>query len=341
MNLLSSGFQNYVLKRILQLPIIVFALLVVTFTLSRIIPADVLWVWAGPFATKESKEAIIEHYHLAEPLYVQFWYYFQDLLRFDLGNSPITHRPITLELAIRFPRTIQLTFFALFLSVIGGLTFGVVSAIYRNKLPDHFTRLFALAGLSMPLFWFGLLLQLFFHFKYPIFPAIGVLSGEAAPIVTRFDLIDSLLAGRLDIFWDAVMHLILPSFCLSYPYMAIITRITRSEMLEVLGQDYIRAARSKGLSERVIMFRHALRNGIIPSLTLIGMTFGFLLGGSVLIETVFVYPGMGYYVVTQAIKQLDYPAIMGVTLVAGLVFILVNLAVDLLYGYIDPRIRLN
>ena len=279
-----------------------FALLVVTFTLSRIIPADVLWVWAGPFATKESKEAIIEHYHLAEPLYVQFWYYFQDLLRFDLGNSPITNRPITL---------------------------------------DHFTRLYALAGLSMPLFWFGLLLQLFFHFKYPIFPAIGVLSGEAAPIVTRFDLIDSLLAGRLDIFWDAVMHLILPSFCLSYPYMAIITRITRSEMLEVLGQDYIRAARSKGLSERVIMFRHALRNGIIPSLTLIGMTFGFLLGGSVLIETVFVYPGMGYYVVTQAIKQLDYPAIMGVTLVAGLVFILVNLAVDLLYGYIDPRIRLR
>jgi len=333
--------RDYIIRRIFLFIPVMFGLVTGTFFLAHVIPADAARAWAGPFAFQEQLEQIRITYGLNDPLHIQYLNYMSRLLHGDLGTSPVTMRPVAVDLITYFPRTIELTIAALTVALALGIPLGILTAVYRNSKGDHISRLFALAGLAMPIFWLGIILQLIFYHHLDLLPVIGIVDGVRPPVVTGLITLDSIIAGDIHSLIDGLKHLILPGFTLSYPSMAVITRLTRSSMLEVVGQDYIRTARAKGLTERVVMFRHALRNAIIPTLTASGYIFGALLGGAVLVESVFIWPGLGLYIVHTALRSLDYPAIMGVTLLAGFIYSIVNLLVDVSYAIIDPRIRLG
>jgi len=228
----------------------------------------------------------------------------------------------------------------MFIAVLTGIPLGIISATHRDRPLDHASRVFSLAGVSMPIFWLGLILLYLFYFVIPIFPSGGRLDigTSPPPTLTGLYTIDSLLAGDLETFGEAVWHLILPAITLSFASLAIITRMMRSSMLEVLNQDYIRTARSKGLTERTVNFRHAMKNAMIPTMTIIGLSFGALLSGTVLTEIIFRWPGLGRFSV-QAILYLDHAAIMGFVLLIAVIYVFANLIVDLLYSFFDPRIR--
>ncbi len=251
-------------------------------------------------------------------------------------------------LALFFPATLELTIFSLLLCVLIGLPIGIISAIKKDKWPDHVVRIFSLTGISIPVFWFALILQYVFYLKLDLLPLGGRLDlGTAAPTFnlpfidvhsTGLFVLDSILGGNWTTLGQALLHLVMPAFCLAFIYLAVIARMTRSSMLEAMTQDYIRTARSKGLSERAVIFKHALRNALIPTTTVVGLMFGGLLSGAVLTETIFYWPGIGRYS-TFAISSLDYASIMGFTLLVAIIYVLSNLFVDILYAYLDPRIK--
>ncbi|MFQ6087333.1 MAG: ABC transporter permease [Candidatus Methanofastidiosia archaeon] len=337
--------RDYILRRLLLLIPVMFGVTLITFFLSHVIPADPAAAWAGgPKASETAIENIREAYHLNDPLYVQYLIYLKGILKGDLGYSPVTHRPVLKELKDYFPATMELTIFSMLLAIVIGIPTGVISAVKKDKPMDHFTRIFALLGVSIPIFWLGLLLQLTFYFKLGWLPDPGgrvndfVIMKYPLKKITKLYLVDSLIAGNWPIFVDTLKHLIMPAIALSYASTAIITRMTRSSMLEVLGQDYIRTARAGGLSERVVIYKHALRNALIPTTTVIGLSFAGLLGGAVLTETVFYWPGMGRYVV-NALTTLDFPTIMGFVVIIAVIFVTANLIVDIIYAFLDPRIR--
>jgi len=330
----------YILRRLLLLVPVLAGVLVLVFVIAYVIPADPARAWAGQRARADQVEALRERYHLNDPLHMQIYYYLEGLFRrFDLGQSPTTGRPVTQDLKAFFPATFELAFVAFILAILMGIPLGVISALRRNRPTDHFTRVIALAGVSTPLFWSALLLQFLFYYKWPILPAMGRLSVEIERY-TGFVFIDCILNWNWPAFGDAVLHMILPAFTLAFYSMGYLVRITRGSMLEVLESEYVTTAKAKGLPRRIVVYRHALKNAIIPPITVLGVNFGWLLGGTVLLETVFAWPGMGRYA-AGSIVQVDLPAVVGYTLVVAIVMLLSNLIVDIIYSIIDPRVRVG
>ena len=329
-----------IIRRLAYLILVLFGMSVITFSVSHIVPADPIRTIAGQRATKETIELYRKKYGMDKPLPVQYFIYIKNLLRGDLGESIISRRKVLDDIKDYFPATLELVGFSMLLALIIGLPLGVRSARKRGRLTDHSFRLFAVLGVSMPIFWLGLVNQLIFYGKLEVLPIDGRLDTFliAPARVTGLYLIDSLIAGDMEVFWDALKHLLLPGMTMAFGILAVITRMTRTSMLECLNQDYIRTARSKGLKNYRITYIHALKNAAPPILTVVGLQTGFLLAGDFLAETIFNWPGIGRYGVT-AITNMDFPAIMGVTLLISLIYVLVNLVVDILYTFFDPRIR--
>ena len=333
------GRGAYLIRRLVLLVPTLFGLSILTFVISHVVPADPAKLAAGPRATPDMVETVRREYGLDQPLLRQYLTYVGDLLRGDFGESILTQHSVAEDLRDRFPATFELVLYAMLLAVLVGVPLGILAAVYQNRWPDQLSRVFAISSVSIPQFWFGVVLQLLLASRLGLFPLSRRLPTLAEPPrkVTGMLTVDSLLAGDLAAFWLAVTHLALPAVVLSIGAMAIIMRTLRGDMLEVLGLDFVRNARARGLSERRVILGHAARNAFLPSLTMIGLSFGWTLGGTVLVEAVFDWPGIGNYAVEAAVR-LDFNPIMGVTLLVGVVFILLNLAVDLLYGVLDPRI---
>src|SRR5262249_13045665 len=268
--------------------------------------------------------------------------YLWNLLQGNLGVSISTRQPVLRDLQQRVPATIELAVVAMALSVVVGVPLGILSAVRRDRLVDQLTRVAALVGVSMPVFWLGLVALLVFYARLGWAPAPGRLSATMSPppLVTGFLLLDAALAGRLDAALDSLHHLVLPAVVLSTYNLGVLARLTRGSTLDVLGEDYVRAARAKGLDERAVRLGHAARNALVPVVTVIGLSFGRLLSGAVIIESVFAWPGLGLYAFRSA-TSLDFPAIMGVGMVVATVYVLANLLVDVAYAFIDPRIQVG
>ncbi len=331
---------SYLLRRLVGFVGVMIGVSIITFGLSHLVPADPAIVALGDHATDAQINAFREKYGLNKPVPEQYWIYITNLLQGDLGISLRTRRPVAADLHSFFPATFELSLTALILSILIGIPAGVVSATARNRLPDHVVRIVSLIGGSVPIFWLGLILIGFFYGR------LGWLPGGARidkfipppPPVTGLFTVDSLLAGDYKALWSSIHHLLLPALALGYFSTAIIARMMRSSMLEVLPQVYVLAARAKGLRQGTVVWHHAARNALIPTVTTIGVTFGSLLSGAVLTETIFSWPGLGRYATNSAIN-LDFPAVMGVTLLAALVYTVANLVVDVGYHWLDPRIR--
>jgi len=336
---------RYIIRRLLFLLVIFFVVSAMTFAVVRIVPANPLILWVGPHATAEQiAEARVE-LGLDKPLYEQYYRYMVSIFHGDLGVSFITHRPVSEDLMIFLPASLELVTIAMIIGLVIGIPLGVISAKRKDKIEDHSSRLIAIAGVSLPTFWIGMSLQLLF-FKYiGILPVGGRLSAVVRvnyPItrITGFYLIDSLVTGNLVAFQDAAAHTILPALTLALYPIGLMARMTRTCMLEVLGEDYIRAARAHGIPEKIVTYTYALKNAIIPSLTTMVLSFGYSLTGAFLVELIFNWPGLGRYA-SKAILGMDYTAVVGVTLMITLFYVLANLVVDVAQAYLDPRIVLE
>ncbi len=332
---------HYIMKRLFTLMITVAGIAVVTFFLSLVVPLDPLAAIAGPQSPPETVERLRKLYGFDQPTYVQFGRYVERLAEGDLGMSFQTNRPVLDDILNFFPATLELATIALIFSVVFGMILGILSAVYKDSLLDHFSRIISLIGVSMPVFWLGLLLLLVFYFQLGWLPEPGRLDIMLIepPRITGVLLIDSVIAGDWEVFWDALWHAFLPAVVLGLFGLAGIARIARSSMLDVLSQEYIKTARIKGLSEYLVITRHALRNALVPTVTMIGLTYGSLLEGAVLTETIFSWPGLGRYL-TTAFLTLDLNAIVGGTMLVAILYSVVNLLVDLLYAYLNPKITL-
>jgi peptide/nickel transport system permease protein len=314
---------------------------VMVFVISHIIPADPVGIALGPEATAEQIQALKEAWGLNRPLYVQYGTFLLNLLKGDLGFSLVSRRAVTEELLYFFPATFELTTASMAISIVLGIFIGIISAAYRNRWFDHLTRTYCIFGISMPIFWLGLLLLLLFYVKLGWLPGGGrIADGIEVKPVTGFMLLDCLISGNGKGLLSACMHLLLPAFCLSSSFLATISRIVRSSVLQVIREDYIRTARAKGLPEFKVLMKHVLRNSLIPVVTISGILYGQLLGGAVLTETIFSWPGMGRYVV-RSILHLDFQPIMGFTVLCALLYAGSALIVDLLYSLLNPQIRLE
>jgi dipeptide transport system permease protein len=310
------------------------------FFLIRLVPGDPVETLAGERGIDAARHAqLLKEYGLDRPLLVQYGIYIGRVLHGDLGKSIITHEPVIREFAALFPATIELAVCAIIFALLLGIPAGIVAAVKRNSVFDHGVMATSLTGYSMPIFWWGLLLILLFSVQLGLTPVSGRISVQHyIEPTTGFLLIDSLLTGDKGSFTSAVQHLILPMIVLGTNPLAVVARMTRSAMLEVLGEDYIRTARAKGLPPLRVVGVHALRNALIPVVTVIGLQVGVLFTGAILTETIFSWPGVGKWLI-EAINRRDYPVLQGGMLLLGVVVMLVNLLVDLTYGVINPRIR--
>lgn len=313
---------------------------VLTFFIAHVVPADPVLVALGEHAREDQIQAYRRAYGLDRPIGVQYVIYLRRLAAGDLGISIRTRRPVADDLREFLPATVELGGTAWVIALLLGIPAGILSAVYKDRIFDHLSRIGALVGASMPVFWLGLLLLGTFYYRLRWLPGPGRLDVSAIgpPSRTGLLLVDAALAGDGAVLWNALRHLVLPALTLGLFSTAVIARMTRSAMLEVLYQDYIRTARAKGLARARVVLRHALRNAMIPTLTIVGISFGNLLSGAVLTETIFAWPGLGRYATTSAIS-LDFPAVVGVALVAAVIYTTVNLAIDLLYARLDPRVR--
>ncbi|HSE75084.1 MAG TPA: ABC transporter permease subunit [Dongiaceae bacterium] len=331
---------RFVLTRIgLVVPTFI-GIILLTFILIRLVPGDPIEVRRGERGITPERHAELMHeMGLDRPLYVQFFEYVGGVLKGDLGISVVTHRPVMTEFLTLFPATLELAFFAIVFATVIGVPAGMLAAVKRGSAYDHAVMGTTLTGYSMPIFWWGLLLILFFSIQLGWTPVAKRLGDEFfVDKKTGFMLIDTLLSDEKGSFLDAVRHLILPTIVLGTVPLAIIARMTRSAMLEVLGEDYIRTARAKGLSTFRVIAVHALRNALVTVVTVIGLQVGVLLGGAILTENVFSWPGIAKWLV-ESIGRRDYPALQGGVLIIATLVMAVNLLVDLLYGLLNPRIR--
>lgn len=326
-------------QRCWGLLLVMIGVCVITFIISHLIPGDPARLLAGDRASDEMVQHIRHQLGLDLPLWQQFIHYVSELLHGDLGTSIRTGRPVLADIRLFFPATLELALCALLLALLIGVPLGVLSAVFRNRWLDHLVRLLAITGISTPAFWLGLGVIVLFYGHLNLLPGGGRLDDWLDPPahVTGLYLIDSLLAGDSEAFFNSLQHLILPALTLAFVHLGIVARQIRSAMLEQLSEDYIRTARASGLPGWRIVMTHALPNALIPSITVLGLALGDLLYGAVLTETVFSWPGMGAYVVAS-IQSLDFPAVMGFAVVVSFAYVLVNLLVDLLYLWIDPRI---
>lgn len=330
---------SYIIKRLLALIPVLVGVALVVFLIIHLIPGDPAQTMLGERASPEAIEHLRESMGLNEPLYMQFYDFFRDLLRGDLGRSIMSNNPVANEISLRFPATLELSFFAIIFAVVVGIPAGIFAATHQNSLFDNFSMLVALIGVSMPIFWLGLMFIWLFAVILGWLPPSSRLSvGIELDYITNLLVIDSIIQLNWTALKDVLSHLVLPSIALGTIPMAIIARMTRSSMLEVLKQDYIRTAYSKGLQDRVVVYKHALKNAFIPIITVVGLQFGVLLGGAVLTETIFSWPGLGKYLV-DAIYARDFPVVQGGILFFAGTFVLVNLLVDISYAAIDPRIE--
>jgi peptide/nickel transport system permease protein len=355
---------RYIMRRLLLLVPVLIGISIVTFAMLRLIPGDPARVMLGEHATQEAVAEIRARLGLNDPIPVQYLRYVESVVRLDLGRSIKTNRPVLQEIGQRLPATVELTLGAMFVACLIGIPAGIWAAYRHNSVFDLTTMFGAMLGVSMPVFWLGLMLAYVFGFRLKLLPpsarltigvemqtigeawglTAGAASGSSATTLTAdeffsgFYVLRTILTGNWAALRDVLSHLILPSIALGSIPMALIARMTRSSMLEVLGEDYIRTARAKGLQERVVLLRHALKNAFLPIITVIGLQLGWLLGGAILTETIFSWPGLGRLTVDRILSR-DYPVVQGSVLVIALIFVVVNLLVDISYAYFDPRIR--
>lgn len=329
-----------ILRRLVFMIFVLWGVTLITFFLARVAPGDPARLIAGPRANAEALAHIRQIYGLDRPLPEQYVRYMGDLLHGDLGQSFVTRRPVLSDLATFVPATVELAVYALLIGSLLGVVVGCVAALRQGTATDTAARFLAIGGLSMPAFWLAMLFQLVFFSRLGWLPFGGRLdTGVPTPShVTGLFTIDSLLGGEWSTFVDSVRHLVLPVATLALAEIGLMARIVRTSMLEVLGEDYIRTARAKGLPRSRVLLRHSLRNALLPAVTVVGLEFGLLAGGVFLVETIFAWPGVGRYAY-DAIRASDYNATMGVTLVVAFLYVAVNLVVDLIYLALDPRIR--
>ncbi|MCM3540480.1 ABC transporter permease [Priestia endophytica] len=332
---------TYIIRRLLMLVPVLVGLSLIVFFMIRAIPGNPAQVILGQLATKEAIDSLTKELGLNEPWYTQYFHYIGNLLTGDLGESLRTKNPISEELWPYLTATLELSLVAIIIAIVVGVNAGIISAWFQNSWFDYSAMLLALIGVSMPIFWLGLMEQWLFAIQWDILPTVGR-EDIRNPIdsITGLYIIDTLVQGKWDQFAVVIKHLALPSVALATIPMAIIARITRSSMLEVMRSDFIRTARAKGLRMFWVVYRHSLKNAVIPILTVIGLQFGVLLGGAILTETIFSWPGIGRYIY-EAIGYRDYPVIQSGILIIALLFVCINLIVDLLYTVIDPRIKYN
>lgn len=335
------SFSRYLLKRIAFMILVLIGASILSFVLVRIVPGDPARILLPPQAKQEDIDRMKEKMGLDEPYIKQYSQYIKSLLKGDLGFSYHTGRSVVDEFKWRLPATIELSMLSLLLAALVGIWLGVISATNKNGFADHASRLFSIGGISAPGFWIGLLCIYVFYYKLSWVPAPTGrvnLIRETATGGSGFLLWDAVITGNWDLFKDALMHLILPVFVLSYSFLAMICRLTRTGMIEVSQQDYIRFAKSCGIKKKRIIWKYSLKNGIRPVLTMLGMFLAQLIGGVVFIETVFNWPGIGRYAV-DAINFLDYGPIQGFIIFMALIYVVTNLIVDLIYMVIDPRVQ--
>jgi peptide/nickel transport system permease protein len=338
------GLWPFIARRLVLSLVVLLIVSVCTFTLAHAVPGSPLNAVIGERQADrpEVRERLEQRYGLDKPLPVQYFYYLKNLMQGDFGTTITTRKPVSEELSRFVPATLELTLGAMLFAIMAGVPLGIIAAVRQNRAADHIARFIALIGTSVPVFWLGLLLAYLFTFKIRWLPRTGQLDpGMQAPDrVTGLITIDSLIAGNMDTFWSVIRHLILPSIVLGAFAMGIIARMLRSSLVAAMSDDYVRTGRAKGLSESRVVVGHALRNALIPTVTVIGLTFASLLAGAVLTETIFSWPGVGQFAVRMALK-LDYPGLLGVTFVIAVGYVIINLLVDILYGILDPRIRVG
>ncbi len=330
-----------VVRVVLSIATTLLGLLVVTFVISRMLPADPVLAVVGDHASESTIEAARIRLGLDKPLIVQFWIYISDVLQGDFGESIRTSRPISEELLRVFPATLELATLGTIIGVIIGIPLGVWAAVRKDTLIDHIVRFVGLIGYSVPIFWLGLMGLLIFYFRLDWLPGPGRLDfgyEDFVTPVTGLMTVDTLIAGDMDMFKNALAHLIMPASLLGYFSLAYISRMTRSLMLGQLRQEYILTARVKGVPERRVIWKHAMRNVLVPLITVIALSYGNLLEGSVLTETVFAWRGLGLYI-TDSIFGQDMPAVLGGTIVVGAIFIVINMLTDVAYRVLDPRAK--
>jgi ABC-type dipeptide/oligopeptide/nickel transport system permease component len=333
---MSRKILFYTLKRALYFVPTLLGLLILVFVISRVIPADPAALVAGEMATAEQVKAIRHELGFDQPLYGQLGLYLKQLARADLGKSLYSGRRVSRDLIDRFPATLELTLAAMFISIFVGMPLGIVSALKRNSLIDHLLRGFTVSGLAIASFWLGIMLQLFISMWLGWTP-LGARIGVSAPrFITGLYILDSLLTLNGSALLSSILHIALPSITLAFSALATITRFIRSGVLDVIQKDFILYERAMGFPPKLVIYKYLLRNAVISTITQIGLLFGLLLAGAVVIETVFDWPGLGLYAY-QSIILSDYQAILGVTLLAGFVYVSVNLIVDVVLNLIDPR----
>ena len=336
---------EFFLRRIVTSLLVLIGVSIITFFLARVVPSNPAALYIGPKARQEDIDRVTKQLGLDRPLPVQYIVYMQELLHGDLGTSISTKKPITEELAGRIPATLELLFSGMFFAILIGVPLGVLSARSQGKLFDVLVRILSIAGVSMPAFFLGLVLQIVFFRNLEILPLAGRVDSDlqfTAPLtqITNFILFNSFVTRNWVTFKDAFLHLILPSLTLAAYPMGLIARMTRAAMLETLEQDYIRTARAYGVKQHIIIYLYALKNAISPTLTVIGLTFAFALTGTFFVEIIFNWPGLGLFTV-RSLLNVDYPAIMGMTLFGATGYVLINLIVDLIQAWVDPRVSLR
>lgn len=346
---------RYILRRIISLIPTILGVTVVVFMFLRLIPGDPAIAMLGEHASEENVTRIREQFGLNRPVFfdrealkngdfkgffnTQYFIYLGKLLQGDFGTSIHRRIPIAETLKDRFPATIELAFFSMFIAILVGVPVGIISAARRNSILDNTTMVGSLIGVSVPIFWLGVMLIMLFAVILQWLPAGGRLDPDVElKSITNFHLIDSLITLNYPAFVDAFQHIILPTIALATIPMAVIARMTRSSMLDVMQEDYVRTAHAKGVAERTVLYRHALKNAFLPIVTIIGLQFGLLLAGAVLTETIFSWPGIGKWVYDSILAR-DYPIVQSGTLLIALIFVVINLIVDISYGYLDPRIH--
>jgi peptide/nickel transport system permease protein len=330
---------TYSVRRLFSLIPVLFGMTLIVFGIIHAIPGNPAQVILGQRATKEALAEVTKQLGLNRPWYIQYFDYLNSLLHGDLGISLRTRGPINAEVWPYLAATLELTIVAMLIAIIIGVNAGIISAWFSKSWFDYGAMVLALIGVSLPIFWLGLMLQWVFSIDLGLLPTTGREDArDPVSAITNLYLVDTLLQGRLDQFATVIKHLILPSMALATIPMAIIARMTRATMLEVMRSDYVRTARAKGLRMFWVVYKHSLKNAIIPVLTVIGLQIGLLLGGAILTETIFGWPGIGRYLY-DAIGYRDYPVIQSGILIIAAIFVLINLIVDLLYVVVDPRIK--
>lgn len=330
---------RYAIKRFLTIVPVLIGVSLIVFSFTHLIPGDPAVAMLGERATPQRVAEVRAQLGLDKPLYTQYFIYVDKVLHGDLGASILRGDPVLRDLIRRFPATVELALSAILIAIAVGVPMGIISAVWRNSFFDGFSRLVALTGVSMPIFWLGLMLAWFFGVMLRWLPTGFRLGTDVTLVaVTNFNILDSLLAKNPAALLSSFRHLVLPAVALSTIPMAVIARMTRASLLEVLSQDYIRTAESKGLPQQSVILRHAMRNALLPVMTVTGLQVGRLLAGAILTETIFSWPGIGLWIY-ESIQARDYPIVQGATLFIATIFVMVNLITDVLYAAVDPRIK--